>query len=255
MQNVLHHKPPLGFLAVDISTWERGMRERIQTWYNNMPRGPELEANERRIIENFDLTYYRALFYLYQPSPNRPVPDETAWLRTADAAKNMIQYYLKFFEERRFTIYWQAVEGLSAAGTVLLRGYITSPAIRGLITLLELRELVQTSSRVLWGMVEHFPAFKPKREAFDRFATTVMNDLEMGASPVQDYGYSEQQNDLAQNVYDSTANLPQSTVHHASDDPLHMTDEFAGNWADFETAAFDWDALESTAENLPWTWN
>jgi len=93
------------------------------------------------------------------------------------AAINVIQLYRRFFRERVLTIYWQAVENLFSAGTALMFGFVRSPSVRETMTFRMLETLVHTCSSVLWGMVEHFPAFQGKRDAFDMAASKTLSDL------------------------------------------------------------------------------
>jgi hypothetical protein len=162
---------------MDFDEWQQRMYNRIQEWYNNIPRSNSQTDLEQKIIGNFELTLHRALLYLYQPSLNIPTPSESSLVKIADAATNMIQLYRQFFREHRLTIYWQAVENLSSAGTALMFSYVNSPQVQELLTLCSLESLVHMCSSVLWGMVEHFPAFKGKRDAFDITASEILADL------------------------------------------------------------------------------
>jgi hypothetical protein len=49
--------------------------------------------------------------------------------------------------------------------------------MRDCLTFRSLESLVHTCSSVLWGMVEHFPAFEGKRDAFDMIASKTLADL------------------------------------------------------------------------------
>ena len=175
--------PPL-----DLDLWQTQMHGRISEWYDDTPRGHNLTETERTDIENFELSLQRALLYLYKPSPNIPNPPETALVALSECAAQMVQLYRKLFRGYRLTIYWQAVENLSSAGTSLLFSYVNSAAVRRRITFQSLESLIHTCSSVLWGMVEHFPAFKGKRDAFDLLASKTLTDI--ASSPIVTGSYS-----------------------------------------------------------------
>ncbi|KIW47019.1 uncharacterized protein PV06_02633 [Exophiala oligosperma] len=177
MRTTLYERAPVACGPVDLDRWQQDMRSRIQAWYDETPRKHNLTDGERKNVENFELTYYRALLYLYHPSANIPTPKEASLMSLAEAASKMIQLYRRFFTEHRLTIYWQAVENLFSAGTALLYSYVNSKQVRDHITMHELETLVHTCSSVLWGMVEHFPDFKGKRDAFDIVAFKALADL------------------------------------------------------------------------------
>ncbi|KPI38970.1 Positive regulator of purine utilization [Cyphellophora attinorum] len=257
MQTVLHQQAPLGYAPIDIERWQHDAQHRIMEWYKDLPRTSTFDPNERRIIENFDLTYHRAMLYLYQPSPNWLNPTEAAWLKILDAAENMVRLYRKFFEEKRFTIYWQAVEGLSAAGTALLNAYSRSSSVKERITLSVLRELVQTCSNVLWGMVSLFPSFKARRESFDEYVAAKLQELEATPSKDSDIppGISFEHHHV--NAVDpfTTGLLPPDDHVDSGAMPVQPDDNVMHDWTDFEQAAFDWDALDNTVDFIPDTWN
>lgn len=239
MQTVLYQQPPPGYAPIDLDQWQQRMAAKIKTWYAEVPWAPAFQPNEKRIIENFDLTYYRALFYLYHPAPNQPVLSDDSWLHVTDAATNMIKLYRRFFDERRLTIYWQAVEGLSTAGSALLTGFTESPAVRAQLTLQSLRDLIQTCSSVLWAMVEHFPAFKPKRDTFDQFSSKILAGLSSGDTSTFD---------VAQSLSSATTHHPSTLTDQAEAAMYgtHATEPTLPNMADFELAAFNWDALDDS---------
>jgi hypothetical protein len=257
MQTVLHEQSPPGHAVIDVAAWQHDVDNRIMIWYQSLPRASTFDPNEKRIIENFDLTYHRALLYLYQPSPNQPSPTEAAWLRILDAAENMVRLYRKFFEEKRFTIYWQAVQGLSAAGTALLNAYSSSRSVKERITLSALRELVQTCSNVLWGMVSLFPSFKAKRESFDEYVAVKLQELEATSSKDTDTapGISIEYHHMdAGDIFTAEVSLPDGYTDSGLI-PFQPDDNIMHHWTDFEQAAFDWDALDSTVDFIPDTWN
>jgi hypothetical protein len=185
MQTVLFEKPSPAYAPIDLSQWQQQMHDRIQVWYNNVPRSNNQTDLERKVIDNFELTLHRALFYLYHPSRNIPFPSESALVKVTEAATHMIQLYRRFFREHRLTIYWQAVENLSSAGTTLMFCYVNSAQVRERLMLRALESLVHICSSVLWGMVEHFPAFKGKRDAFDLTASKILADINNSSAAVE----------------------------------------------------------------------
>lgn len=177
MQAVLYERQPPACHLRDLNRWQQEMRERIYAWHDSIPRADGLTDHEQKVIGNFELTFHRALLYLYHPSLSIPSPSQPALLVIADAATNIIHLYRRLFVERTLTIYWQAVENLSSAGTALMSSYVNSRQVREQLTFRSLESLVRTCSSVLWGMVEHFPAFKGKRDAFDIVASKTLADL------------------------------------------------------------------------------
>lgn len=183
MHDFLYQKKWPAEPALDLSLWQSQMYDRIAAWYDDTPRGgSNLTETERTDIENFELSLQRAVLYLYKPSPNIPNPPETALVSLSECAAKMIPLYRKLFRGYRLTIYWQAVENLSCAGTSLLFSYVNSAAVRRNITFQSLGSLIHICSSVLCGMVEHFPAFKGKRDAFDLLASKTL--LDIAASPI-----------------------------------------------------------------------
>lgn len=194
MQTILYERQYPAYHPLDLCQWQQYMHGRIQEWYDTIPRINTVTNYIRRDLENFELTYHRALLYLYHPSLSIPNPPESALVAIMEAATRMIQLYRQFFCEHRLTIYWQAVENLSSAGTALIFSYVNSSEVQKSLNLRSLETLVHTCSSVLWGMVEHFPAFKGKRDVFDLIASKTLADLAANStladreehSPVQD---------------------------------------------------------------------
>lgn len=288
MQTVLYEKPlAAGCPPIDLSRWQQQMHKRIQNWYNDTPRRESLTDRERRNLENFELTYHRALFYLYRPSRNIPSPPESSLLAVTDAATHMIRLYPRFFREHRLTIYWQAVENLLSAGTALMYSYVDSAKVRERITFRDLQEMVHSCSSVLWGMVEHFPDFEGKRDAFDIVSSRILADLSDSASPkhvggtapgdpsMQDTRRIEEQTDRPVDVEHTrpvtaderqpeTINTPDrsyvpdvvATPSQPRDNMppggeaanLYDTHHEAFSFTDFDDISFDWNALENINE-------
>ncbi|KND88395.1 Positive regulator of purine utilization [Tolypocladium ophioglossoides CBS 100239] len=177
MQTVLTQSPSTPYVSINLGQWQDNMHARIEKWSNSAPKGQSLSIYERTLVETFELTYHTALFYLYRPSRNCPSPSDSRLLAMAQAAIHMIQLYRRFFRERKLTVYWLAVENLSSAGNGLMLGYVQSLHVREHITFHSLESLIHTCSSILWGVVERFPAFQGKRDAFDATAWSVLADL------------------------------------------------------------------------------
>ncbi|KAF0323185.1 fungal specific transcription factor domain-containing protein [Colletotrichum asianum] len=177
MQQVLYEKPSSPYSPVPMDDWQPKMRDRIDEWLRNIPAGDNLNSLDKTVVETFELTHHTALFRLYRPSPNNPNPSGTQLLAATQSATKMIHLYREFFRRKRLTIYWQSVENVFSAGTTLLFAYTNSAEVREAISSQSFQSLVNTCSSVLWGMVEHFPAFQGKRDAFDTASSRVMMEL------------------------------------------------------------------------------
>ncbi|KAK2761926.1 fungal specific transcription factor domain-containing protein [Colletotrichum kahawae] len=158
------------------------MRDRIDEWLRKIPAGDKLSSLDKTVVETFELTHHTALFRLYRPSLNNPSPSGTQLLAAAQSATKMIHLYREFFRRKRLTIYWQSVENVFSAGTTLMFAYTNSAGVREAISFQSFQSLVNTCSSVLWGMVEHFPAFQGKRDIFDTASSRVMMELSHGVS-------------------------------------------------------------------------
>lgn len=254
MHDVLFSGPPPGYAAVDIDSWQVKMRQKIESWYNSTPRSSNFSNQDRTVVDNFDLTYRRALFYLYHESPNRQQPDSSAVVQAADAVVQMIPLYKQFFDERRLTIYWQAISNLSTAGTALIRAYVREPLVRERVTLGQLQTLTQTCSSVLWGMVEHFPAFKSKRDSYDQYSTGVLSLLMTahGSSPSPDQSWF---NSINVEVAGSSVGRHQQAIQPYSASSVYLDNAGAfPSYEDFEMAAFDWDTIENAEVTFTSSW-
>lgn len=97
------------------------------------------------------------------------------------AAIKMIQLYTVFFRQKQLTIYWQSIENIFSAGTALMSAYAQFSEVQEIIDLRSLESLIHSCSSLLWGMVERFPSFQGKRDAFDTTASNVLEEL--NASP------------------------------------------------------------------------
>ncbi|KAM5385686.1 hypothetical protein ACJZ2D_000885 [Fusarium nematophilum] len=180
IRRALHEEPFLPTDPSSLNTWQQQMHGKIETWYRTTPQGSNFTSGEKEVIETFEVTYNTALFNLYRPSPNIPSPSGPQLLLMTQAATKMIRPYRQFFRQHTLTIYWQAVENASSAGLALLYGFIQAPEVRETMTLYTLNSLVHLCSSVLWGMVEHFPSLKGKRDAFDAASSQVLADLNEG---------------------------------------------------------------------------
>lgn len=177
IRTMLYENLPSGHLSANLHEWQKDMDRRLHQWYGEVPRSETLNRYEKTDVENFELSMQRALLLLYQPSPNMPDPPDPTLLVISNIASKLIQICRRYFHEYRLTIYWQAVERLSSAGTALIYSYVNSSQVRDSTPLTQLESLLSTCSSVLWGMVEHFPAFKNKRDAFDILASKTLADL------------------------------------------------------------------------------
>jgi hypothetical protein len=273
MQSVLQQRPPPGYSPVDLVTWRSTMHQRIRAWFKGVPRAPSPSDYERKVIENFGLTYYRALLYLYEASAEHIDYADATSLVVADAVTQIIPLYRKFFHERRLTIYWQAIENLSAAGVALLRRYSRSTAVRNTITMADLQKHVQTCSSLLWAMVEHFPRFRDKRDSFDDISAQIMASITSEGDSRQSALESNKDVSIGDDIgITGASNRPPPGDFHAlpqpevdrdpeldqtmSPHPDHaaITEYVMPTYADFENAAFDWDAIAAVDEEAFASW-
>ncbi|KAJ3539420.1 hypothetical protein NM208_g5502 [Fusarium decemcellulare] len=167
---------------IDIGEWQRQMRERIDNWYSDTPFSSSLGSFEKGVLETLEVTHSTALFHLYRQSPNTPTPSGEQAVAMAQAAIKMIQLYQRFFRRHMLTIYWRSIENIFSAGTALMLGYTQLPEVRDTITFHFLESLIHTCSSLLWGMVERFPSFQGKRDAFDIAASKLMEEFKAGPS-------------------------------------------------------------------------
>ncbi|OJJ50365.1 hypothetical protein ASPZODRAFT_13449 [Penicilliopsis zonata CBS 506.65] len=177
IRTMLYERPIIQYMSMVLDEWQEQMRQRIEMWYHSVPATESLNDCDKRIIETFEVTYNSALFYLLRPSPNIPSPSGDQLVAMTHAAQNMITLYQQFFLQRVLTIYWQSVENISSAGTALMLAYAQSSRVRAAISFRRLESLSRTCSSVLWAMVEHFPAFRNKRDAFDETASRILSNL------------------------------------------------------------------------------
>jgi hypothetical protein len=284
MQSLLRQTTPPGHNSVDLMDWRVTMHQRIQRWYDEIPRLSAPADYERKIIENFDLTYYRALLYLYQPHSRLMGNDEDAYLVVPDAVDHIVALYRKFFDEKRLTIYWQAIENLSAAGLALLHSYTRSLLVRERVPRRLLQTRIQMCSSLLWAMVEHFPSFRSKRDDFDETAGRILSTISVDTPDAYwpESAAAERQNavfpdasrhtlgmgDSRNGISDvSDRRLPvegiqvlqRSNRDDSESDALHVdgslsTDGGGQLYADFESAAFDWSALETFDDDTFASW-
>lgn len=204
---------------VDMGEWQRQMRERIDTWYSSIPLGNDLESHEKGVVETLEVTYNTAVFHLYRSSPNNSSPTGEQAVAMAQAAAKMIQLYQRFFRRHMLSIYWRSIENIFSAGTSLMLAYIQFSEVREVISSRSLESLIHTCSSLLWGMVERFPSFQGKRDAFDIAAAKVLEGFDSESSGTGAIGSSTSpwhistgspcvQTFLARDAYDSM--LPQA---------------------------------------------
>lgn len=172
---------PSPYANINFSEWQPQMRARIDNWYHSIPCGNNLGKFENSILQTFEATYNTALLHLYRPSHNNPSPPTQQAVPMTRAAIKMIQLYTVFFRQKQLTIYWQSIENIFSAGTALMSAYAQFSEVQELIDLRSLESLIHSCSSLLWGMVERFPSFQGKRDAFDTIASNVLEEL--NASP------------------------------------------------------------------------
>lgn len=279
MRMVLYERSPAAsaYMPVDLDHWQHQMHQRIQSWYADTPRRETLSHCDERSIENLEVNYYAALFYLYRPSPNVRYPSKEHLRALADAAMNMIRLYRLFFTKKQLTLYWMAVDNLFSAGTALMYAYVNSPLVQERITLQSLESSVHTCSSVLWGMVEHFPDFRGKRDRFDAMASTTLKDL--GTTHGEHAATS-----LISTPTTWPQGKPRPVYDEACADQTHLDDTLTSavcghvsqfvplpslvtgarssagvdhttlSFADFDEISFDWEALENTIDFCTPSW-
>lgn len=174
---MLYKTPLPPYQPVILKQWQQQMRSRIKAWYNDILVSRHLSNVDRGFLKASKLTYHTALFYLYRPSFNCLSPSRTQLLSITQATTQLIRLYRRFFLELKLTIYWHAVENLASAGTALMYAYSNSSNVRSSMSSHTLKVEVHTCSSVLWGMVERFPAFKGKQDAFNATAKTMLSGL------------------------------------------------------------------------------
>lgn len=179
MRTVLYERLPaaLSLVTISLATWQQQMHQRIESWYNSTPHIQTMTEREKKNLENFEVNYYVALLYLYRPAPNIPILDEGGLLTLADVSTHVVETYRRFFVKKQLTLYWLAIENLFQAGTALMYAFSKSSAVRGQFTLKSLERSIQVCSSVLWGMVEHCPAFESKRDTFDEIVSNTLPEL------------------------------------------------------------------------------
>ncbi|CAI6088623.1 unnamed protein product [Clonostachys chloroleuca] len=219
IQSMLYDIPYPAHSCANLDQWQKDMHRRIHKWHDEIPRDDSITPFERETTDTFDISLHRALLLLYHPSRNIPTPSDAAFKAVAQAAATLIGLYRRSFREYRLTLYWQAVENLSFAGTALISSYISSSEVRGFITYQTLTSLVRTCSSVLWGMVEHFPSFKVKLDAFDAVTWKALADLAAESHPTNELETSTMRDsDLDINQCDdsqtATLNGPVPRVQH-----------------------------------------
>ncbi|KAH7014413.1 uncharacterized protein B0I36DRAFT_338685 [Microdochium trichocladiopsis] len=177
-------------VQVDLRAWQEQMRDRIDTWYQSTPLGNDLDAAEQKILETLEVTHRTAIFHLYRPSPNIPSPDGQQGVAMAQAAIKVVELYERYFRRHMLSIYWRSIENIFLAGTGLLLAYAQFPAVREVIDFASLEAHVHTCASLLWGMVERFPSFQGKRDAFDETAKKVLEELRKARTEVEtgDFG-------------------------------------------------------------------
>jgi hypothetical protein len=181
LQRMLWERPP-PCAGIDLGRWQSQMRERIDKWYYNTPFSTDIDTFGQGVLETLETNYQTAIFQLYRPSPNNLSPSGQQAAAMAEAAVRIIHLYQRFFRRRMLSIYWRSIENIFSAGTALMLSHMQSPEVRDVISYQTLESLIHTCSSLLWGMVERFPSFQGKRDAFDIAASQVFTGFQADTS-------------------------------------------------------------------------
>jgi hypothetical protein len=181
MHTILNEEPPYGVVSFDYCQWQSGMLDRLRQWHSQVQqeelRTSNLGQSNIAPPEVLKLSYRRAVVALYRPSFKIPCPTAEAMQELADSAVCVVNLYGRFYRENKLRLFWQAVMNLFSAATALMYCYVHSIHVRNKISSRSLESLIHSSANILWGMVERFPAFKSKRDAFDVIASRFLADL------------------------------------------------------------------------------
>lgn len=180
IRTILYEKPLPIYSGANYTDWQTAMHQRIQQWYDAVleeSRDADPRTSGSTKPEMRQLTFRRALLFLYRPSPNIPVPSTQGMLELASSAASVIDLYRQFYRENKLLLFWQAIENLFDAGTALMYSYVNANPVRERVTLHVLENMIHSTSTVLWGLVERFPSLKGKRDAFDLIASKVFSEL------------------------------------------------------------------------------
>ncbi|CAG9947077.1 unnamed protein product [Clonostachys rosea f. rosea IK726] len=180
IHTVLYERMPSLYSQVDYARWQNTMAEEIRSWYNAVlqeSRPSEIGSSNIAPPEILELAFQLALMLIYRPSPNNPAPSDPALSALATCSMEVNQLYKRFFRENKVRFYWHAVENVFNAGTSLIYAYAHSAAVREQYSRRSLDAAIHSTSSVLWAMVEHFPAFKGRRDAFEVIASKTLADF------------------------------------------------------------------------------
>lgn len=240
------------------------MHQRLRQWFTDFhaEHYPGTDVRGAKVTPSrFELTFQRALVFLYRPSPRIPQPSATAMTELASASARVITLYTQFYHEKNIYLFWQAVENIFDAGTALAYSYVEVEAVRSLFTLQEFEGFIHAASNVLWGLVEHFPAFKEKRDAFDVLTAKTLADYSREtrgniASETTGTGASRQP------AVDEAVRLPNELPDANSRETgstlssMPWTDSASIDWDIGGPQIVNWDELDDAAQGsvLPWGW-
>ena len=187
MHTVLNEGLPFNLGSIDYSQWQSSMFDRLQRWYNDVLQETDPSETGKSNIappEVLELSFHRAVVFLYRPSSMIPSPSSEALQVLAESAMSVIKLYKRFYRENKLRLFWQAVKTLFDAATALMYCYVHSVHVREWLPLRTLESHINSSSNILWGMVERYPALKGKRDAFDDIAATFFSDVNNSQTPL-----------------------------------------------------------------------
>lgn len=244
------------------------MHSRIQDWYDGVQeqersswqgRFPNAESSR------FELPFQRALLLLYRPSTMIPAPSQQARAHLASAACRAITLYKQFYTEHRINLFWQAAANIFDAGTALMDSYAESSPVRESLDLSDLDSLTHLCSNLLWALVERSPAFRHKRDEFDRIREQTLsgfrNQGRVG-SHVNDRVYHSQQEQFqttGAHEYDVGNDVGLTTVGEVASNPMvsAISDLASPPWSmSAAEQAFDWNNVEDGVQldTFSWDW-
>ncbi|GAM85964.1 hypothetical protein ANO11243_039740 [Dothideomycetidae sp. 11243] len=176
MHTILREKTPTAYPTIDYYQWQKSMHERLQHWYEQVSQVVDV-PDDFEMPTRFELTFQRALLYLYRPSPMLPDPSDRAMIELEECSVRVIILYKEYFRGNRIHLFWQAADNIFDAGTALLFAYANSEGVRHGLEFNELANLILSASNLLWALVERFPALTGKRDAFEVIASSAMSEL------------------------------------------------------------------------------
>jgi hypothetical protein len=164
IMQILYQRPPLASRDFDHEHWRDGMRRRLYDWRASVP--IHQSSTQLAPMEIFDGHLNNSLLHLYSPSRHMPTVSNDNMVFLADCAQKAIEAYRCSFQGGKLRFYWRTVHNLFRAGVALIYCVKKCPHT-GYQDIDSMHTSIQACSRVLWGMVERYPAGKPCRDIFD----------------------------------------------------------------------------------------